>query len=228
MGKRRTKYNKIEFAGVQHRIPAIYPGAKLTDDQKRKIGFLVCEIYETDLYTLEETVKFVGLGVPTFYRWIDYLEDLRDSFRDAQRLKYRNYKQRLTQRALTAAEELTRTGTYIKRTIEYEPVQMNEEQLKQLQKGNKDGLQLYAVKIKETTERYKPNAYATMAILHNMKSDTFERNPQPVVEDISIDEIPKLSWIQEGNEVEQSEYDDAEEIDELSEIDSDDDIEEYK
>lgn len=143
-------------------------GRDLPIPKKIKLAKQVCELYSTDLYTLESCLNEVGIkSDSTWYRWVQEIEEIELLYKSALKEKENNRDNTLVARAMTVFENALQGQkiTLVERVGEV---------------TQQDGQELIVTKtVKEKQIYIPPSLRAAEFIIINLKGDKFSRNPEP-------------------------------------------------
>lgn len=158
------------MATRKHNLPAVNKGQRLTKRQKIKLAKEVCELYQTDQYTLESCLHQVGIrSDSTWYKWTADLEEVADLFNKAKKEKTTRYRAGLVERARTTLE----------RYLDGFTVEIVEEEGMAIGGGNGEAPQIQTTRIKRKQKYIRPSVGAAMYVLNNMDGRNFSKNPEP-------------------------------------------------
>ncbi len=168
---RRPQKKTVEFNGVDYKLAIVGKGRNTTVEEKIEIANVICMMYATDQFTLEDCLKFCGVGSKsTWWNWVDSIEQIERSYLESQVLKDREYKHRLKHRARTMAERLIDGYSFEVEEKTSQPVIVK--------KGEKpSGMEIATIKTK--TIFVKPSVPIILNALYNTDGRTFTRNPEP-------------------------------------------------
>jgi hypothetical protein len=139
-------------------------GKNLTESEKIDIATAVCELYETDQYSLTECLNQNGVkSRTTWYSWVREIEQIEQLYKEAQKRKDAIYRHTAKQRARTALERALEG--YEKELTQREGVL------------NPNGT-ITTTKIKTRTIYIQPKLQAALYVLNNFDKENFERNPK--------------------------------------------------
>jgi hypothetical protein len=157
MGKRRT----VTYEGKQYKLPAISPGRQSTLEQRLQIAELVCTMYASDQYTIEECTNKAGITFRTWRQWVNEISQISELYQKAIAEKDAAYKHRIKERARTALE----------RSIEGYKVETKELSEVVTESG--------IVTLQKVKEQYvKPNPTLIIFALSNTDKENFKRSPE--------------------------------------------------
>lgn len=108
-GSRVKKIPKrlVEYNGDEFEIAIIRKGIQLNDEEKLKIGELVCLMYGTDEHSLENCLEMCGIKSDvTWYNWIDAIGGIEEMYIKAQIEKDKRYRRKLKKRGRTVVERM--------------------------------------------------------------------------------------------------------------------------
>lgn len=94
------------------------PQIKHTDEEKLKIGLLVCQLYESQGATLESCCEAAGVPVRTFRLWAVQLAELADAYKKVKAVQDQIFWDRLKPIAKSAFERLLTGETKTERKDE--------------------------------------------------------------------------------------------------------------
>lgn len=171
MGQTRVKYHNVEYDGETYRLAKPTKGRDIPNDEKIKIASLVCLMYETDDYSLDECCKTVAISVRTFFNWRRDISEISTLYLDADNEKEQIYRHKLRNRARTNAERLMDGYTVELIEREAEPSTDSE--------GN---VIMRTTKVKRKEVFIRPSVKLTETVLYNMDKDNFEKNPSNKIE----------------------------------------------
>lgn len=167
--KTRTRYRNVEFDDETYRIAVIGKGKDVPEAEKIAIAGLVCLMYATDLYSLDECLAACGItSDSTWYKWLDEIGEIEPLYLEAQRQKDRRYRHKMKQRARTMAERLLEGYSFELTEREAEPTQDSE--------GNTT---LITTKVKRKEVIVRPSVRLIETFLFNLDGRNFTRNPEP-------------------------------------------------
>ena len=160
MGKRSRT---VTYEGKEYKLPAISPGRKNTLEQRMQIAELVCTMYASDKYTIEECTKKAGIARRVWSDWVKENAQISQLYQKAIIEKDAAYKHRLKERARTALEKGIEGYEYT--------TQKKEGEVKA------DG-SVRITKIIEETKYVKPNPTLIIFALANADKENFKRSPE--------------------------------------------------
>lgn len=170
--KPRVRFRTVEFDDEKFKVAVVSKGEDLPVQHKIEVAELVCRMYATDKYTLQECLDHVGVtSDSTWYSWRDNVEEIEVLYIEAKRLKDRRYKHRLKNRARTMAERLIDGYTIEVTEREAEPVTVKE--------GGKEVTKMQTTKIKMKQVVVRPSVKLIESTLYNFDGDNYVRNPEP-------------------------------------------------
>lgn len=155
------------MAAKKRRVSKPSKGRNLTKPSKVKLAKAVCELYQTNRYTLEGCLKKVGIqSDATWYSWIDQIEEIKELYKEATEIKFENRKFALVAKARDAVERAL--DGYIVTLVH------NEGEMSEGENG-----EIKTVKQKKQQVYIKPNLRAAEFLLTNLDGKNFSRNPEP-------------------------------------------------
>lgn len=166
----------------------------------------VCDLYATDLYTVEECLKACGVkSTGTWAKWRHRYPEIEEMYQAAKEEKRRVYYENITERALTSLEKLV-SG------FEHKVIEREGEQTEDPATGEKI---IRTKKIKEKTIYVPPNPTTIFFVLQNRLPDKWKRNPEALkpqktskfadwTEEEIINEIKRLEGITGNTESDNS------------------------
>jgi hypothetical protein len=172
----------VEWDGEKFNLAVIVRGNKLPDDERLKIAEVVCKMYESDDYSLDDCLNFVGISSRTsWYNWMDEVEQIEQMYKTAQRNKDRMYRHKLKERARTRLEMMI-DGYVFELTERVADV-------------SREGGGVIPRTIKRKEIYVRPSERLLERVLFNVDPLNFERDPKPYERDVDID-IPVTKWIE--------------------------------
>lgn len=136
---------------------------------------MVCELYSSDEYTLEDCLKHCGVrSFATWHKWTVEIEAIDLLYSEAQKSKDWKYRHKLKQRGRTMAEKLV--DGYIVELTDREGEALTDEE------GNVvEGFKVLRIKKKQLYVKPSPKIIET--VLFNMDKGNFRSNPDPLKPD---------------------------------------------
>jgi len=141
------------------------PQKKYTDEEKLKIGLLVCDLYESQGATIESCCNAAGVSVAAFRLWAVQLGELGEAYKKAKALQDQIFWDRLKPIAKSAFERLLTGEAKTEVKNEYE----GEGEEKKLKKHIK------------TTSEILPNPTVTIFAMKGVYPDMFVERTQSEV-----------------------------------------------
>jgi len=169
---KRVYYHTVEWGDKSYRLAKIGKGKDVPVKNKIAIAELVCLMYETDQYTLQECLQKCGVtDRTTWYHWRNQIPQIQQRYVTAQKIKSDAYTHNLRDRALTALEKAVTGHTVTTTTRKAEVTNVY----------NPDGKFLRAEPVitevitKET--HIRANFRAVELVLFNHDKENFQRSP---------------------------------------------------
>lgn len=175
-------YREVTYNDEIYQLAVIGKGRNVPIPEKVKIAKLVCTMYATNNYSLDECLAFCGIkSDSTWYDWLDSIEEIEPLYIDAQRQNSKKYYHKLKERARTMAEKMMEGYTV--------DVKETEEQI------DEDG-EMKVTKVRNKKIVMRPSVQLIQNVLYNTDARNFEKNPKPV-EKINKDvDIPPIKWVE--------------------------------
>lgn len=177
--KKTTAPAKPQFKVVPNtdiKVPTNLPrpskGRNLSDAAKIKIAKWVCEVYQTDKFTFDDTLAYFGIqSHTTFHKWRKEIDQINDLFQNATSIKEQTYFTSLKQRARNSLERIVEGYTVMTKEVKRTPI-------KNAKGKTVKGMSfIEEEKVKEVYVR--PSPTAIMYVLNNQDGGNFARNPEP-------------------------------------------------
>lgn len=176
---------KVEFDGQVHALAVVGPGRSVPSEEKVKIAALVCEMYATDRFPLEEVLKHCGVNsTATWYAWGREFAEIATLYKQAEAAKAQIYTSRLRERARTQAERLI--DGYVVETV------TKEAEATQDKNGNPI---MATTRITKKEVLVRPSARLIEYALNNTDGNNFRRNPDPDNDFDGDVNIPPIEWV---------------------------------
>ena len=180
----------IEFDDEEYQIATISAGRNITDPEKIEIAQLVCLMYSTDQYSLDECLMTCGIkSDSTWWKWLDEIKEIEPLYSEAQRKKDHKYRHRTVQRARTMVERLIDGYTIDIEEREAEPVNL-------IDNEGKKTTAMQTTKIKKKQVIVRPSVSLIQSVLFNSDAKVFERNPKPIEKMNKDVNIPPIDWVE--------------------------------
>ncbi|MGB0925494.1 MAG: hypothetical protein ACPGTS_02190 [Minisyncoccia bacterium] len=180
----------IEFDDQKYKIATIGPGRNISEADKIGIAGLVCIMYATDQYSLDECLNNCGIKSDgTWWNWLDQIKEIEPLYIEAQRQKDRRYRHKLVHRARTMAERLVDGYTVNVEEREAEAVRVKND------KGE-ETIQMQTTKVKRKEVVIRPSVKMIENVLFNMDAKMYEKNPKPVEKMNKDVNIPPIKWVE--------------------------------
>lgn len=179
--RRRQIFNHVEFDGENFKLALIEKGNDISEEQKVDIVKVVCLMYSSDMYSLEECLRHCGIkSDSTFYKWLDEIVEIEELYLKAKAEKNRRYVHRIKHRARTKLEQ----------AIEGYKIDLVETKSEAVPVLDKDGkvisYQRQVTEVKERQIYVRPSEKIILAVLYNTDSEVIQRNPNPPKEEEEI------------------------------------------
>jgi len=183
--RQRIQYHKVEWDGETYRLAKPSKGRDIPTEEKVKIAKVICLMYETDDFALDECCKSTDINVKTFFNWRRDIPEIADLYLEADKEKEQIYRHKLRQRARTNAERLMDGYTVELTEREAEPTTDSE--------GN---VTMRTTRVRRKEVFIRPSVKLTETVLYNTDARMFEKNPKPI-EKINQDvDIPPIDWVE--------------------------------
>ena len=174
---------------VPDNLPAVTRGRNLTEEQKIVIAECVCNLYQTDRYSLETCLSAVGIKSDgTWYKWCDEIEEIEALYQEATKKKDRIYRGRLKERGRTSLE----------RGIEGYTITLTEQVYQWQEIAQEQGppkLEQVLVAEKKKQVYVKPSPTLIQYVLNNLDSANFERSPEKIPVESDRVDMPRFTWV---------------------------------
>ena len=174
--KKRIARKVVTFDDQKFSIALIGKGRNIPKEEKIAIAGLVCLMYATDLYTLDDCLAFCHIKSDvTWYNWLDEIEEIEPLYEEAKRQKFRRYRHKLRERLLTQTERMISGYTVDVEESIMTPVttiQPNGSSEKKITK-----MEVTMIRKKQVVIR--PSARIIETMLFNIDGRNFTRSPEP-------------------------------------------------
>jgi hypothetical protein len=186
-GKEMKEMKEVIFNEETYLIPLVRKGVILSDEEKMNVAEVVCMMYETDEYSLEECLQYCGIrSKSTWWNWVNNVEPIERLYLKAQKMKDLTYSHGLKRRARTLVERLLDGGI----------IQDLEEQEAEPVIGPGNERRLVTVKVKRKQVLIKPSAGLILSILYNHDPALFDKNPEPIEQMSKELSIEPIEWVE--------------------------------
>lgn len=170
----RTRFQTIEYDGDKYKVAVIEKGNDVSKDHKIEIMKVAFLMYSTDLYSIDECLKYVGVkSDATFYKWLDEIEEIEVMYNESKIQKDRRYKRRLKERARTKLEEAIEGKVVNLTETKYEFIPVTDE------KGKVISANRQPVEMKEKQIYVRPSVPAILAVIYNVDGQIIQQRPEP-------------------------------------------------
>lgn len=163
-------YKELEWEGEKYKIASVSQGVILSEKEKINIAELVCKMYATGRYSVQNILDFVGIGKNAWMCWVNEVKQIGQLYYEAQEKKDVIFRSDLKERARTQVEKWVNGYTMELTEKEAEPVQVDDG------KGNIT-TELRTVKIRKKEVFISPPVKLLEMILYNMDGKNFKKFP---------------------------------------------------
>ena len=173
----------VEIDGDCYDLAIIKKGVNVPIEEKIKIAKLICELYATNEYSLEECCKATAIDSKTFFNWRREFPEIAELYLDAEGKNETIYMHKLRERGRTNVERLLEG--YTVELVDREIGTITDEAGNVINKMNK---------IKKRQVFIRPSVKLTETVLYNTDPRNFTRNPEQNKSE--IDSLPTKIDIQ--------------------------------